>query len=103
MGWVDPFGLAGCSSDAKKLAENIGNKHLFPNHYTHHIVMSNSKDPRMKALRDKMESLGIDINSKNNGIWLPNTLLIDYLVLYLLLIREMEYMVMPINSLFMTN
>ncbi|MDH1696890.1 AHH domain-containing protein [Pseudomonas sp. GD03766] len=37
----------------------------------HHIVMSNSKDARMIALRKKMDEL--DINDKRNGIWLPNT------------------------------
>lgn len=39
----------------------------------HHIVMSNSKDARMIALRKKMDELDIDINDKRNGIWLPNT------------------------------
>ncbi|QKZ02378.1 AHH domain-containing protein [Pseudomonas eucalypticola] len=39
----------------------------------HHIVMSNSKDHRMIALRAQMEDLKIDINDKRNGIWLPNT------------------------------
>ena len=35
--------------------------------------MSNSKDLRMFAERDKMNDLDININDKRNGIWLPNT------------------------------
>lgn len=37
----------------------------------HHVVMSNSKDARMRWLRRRMDRLGIDINQKENGIWLP--------------------------------
>lgn len=37
----------------------------------HHIVMSNSKDSRMAALRNKMTELKIDINAANNGVYLP--------------------------------
>ncbi|WP_168797390.1 AHH domain-containing protein [Lampropedia aestuarii] len=40
-------------------------------HRAHHIVMSNSKDPKMVALRDKMNILGLDINDASNGVWLP--------------------------------
>ncbi|EHK4162601.1 AHH domain-containing protein [Salmonella enterica] len=38
----------------------------------HHIVMSNSTDPRMVALQNKMKTLGIDINTAENGIFLPS-------------------------------
>jgi len=67
--WIDPLGLS-CASDAKKLARSLGkppSKHYRP----HHIVMSNSKDKRMKALRKKMKTLGIGVNDAENGIWLP--------------------------------
>ncbi|HAT1528774.1 TPA: hypothetical protein I8W52_004014 [Morganella morganii] len=35
------------------------------------MVMSNSKDVRMRWLRRKMDNLGIDINDAKNGVWLP--------------------------------
>ncbi|EMK3312837.1 RHS repeat-associated core domain-containing protein [Vibrio vulnificus] len=73
LDWVDPLGLAGCSSDAAKLASNLGPKPFGGGqHDAHHIVMSNSQDPKMKELREKMKELDIDINDKRNGIWLPN-------------------------------
>ncbi|WP_332401198.1 RHS repeat-associated core domain-containing protein [Vibrio metschnikovii] len=71
--WVDPLGLAGCSCDAAKLASNLGPKPVGGGqHDAHHIVMSNSQDPKMKELRDKMVDLDISINDEVNGIWLPN-------------------------------
>jgi RHS repeat-associated protein len=70
---IDPFGLSTCS-DARKLADNLGPKPLGGGQYdAHHIVMSNSTDPKMKDLRKLMDDLNIDINDKRNGIWLPNT------------------------------
>lgn len=68
--WIDPWGWS-CSSDARKLQNELGSA-PGPNHQAHHIVMSNSSDPRMKELRKKMAGLGIDINSAENGVWLPN-------------------------------
>ena len=38
--------------------------------------MSNSKDLRMFAEKNKMNDLDININEKRNGLWLPNTELI---------------------------
>jgi len=71
--WLDPLGLS-CGSDAKKLADSLGSKPVGGGQYdAHHIVMSNSKDVRMTALRKQMKELGIDINNRKNGIWLPNT------------------------------
>ncbi|WP_407363696.1 RHS repeat-associated core domain-containing protein [Pseudomonas luteola] len=71
--WIDPTGLT-CSSDARKLASNLGPRPIGGGQYdAHHIIMSNSRDWRMVALRKKMEDLGIDINYRKNGIWLPNT------------------------------
>nr|WP_225908765.1 AHH domain-containing protein [Pseudomonas lactucae] len=67
--WLDPLGLS-CSSDAKKLAGRLGEAPS-KDYRAHHIVMSNSKDIRMRFLRRRMERLGIDINQKENGIWLP--------------------------------
>ncbi|WP_429620018.1 AHH domain-containing protein [Serratia sp. 2723] len=73
MDSIDPFGLSTCS-DARKLADNLGPKPLGGGqHDAHHIVMSNSTDPKMKDLRKLMDDLNIDINDKRNGIWLPNT------------------------------
>ncbi|WP_424405779.1 AHH domain-containing protein [Pasteurella sp. PK-2025] len=63
--------MVGCSDDAAKIAESLGKRPK--NHEAHHIVMSNSNDWRMKELRDMMDNFNIDINSKNNGIWLPKT------------------------------
>jgi RHS repeat-associated protein len=74
LGWIDPLGLS-CSSDAKALRENmVAAGKVEPNfrNSAHHIVMSNSKDPRMVALQNKMEILGIDINTAENGIFLPS-------------------------------
>ncbi len=69
MVWIDPWGWS-CSSDAAELADNLGRR---PNadYRAHHIVMSNSEDPRMKALRDQMEILGVPLNGSKNGVWLP--------------------------------
>ncbi|TFF07260.1 type IV secretion protein Rhs [Pseudomonas sp. JMN1] len=67
--WMDPLGLS-CSSDAKKLGGRLG-KAPSKDYRAHHIVMSNSKDLRMRWLRRRMDRLGIDINQKENGIWLP--------------------------------
>lgn len=39
----------------------------------HHIVMSNSKDPKMVELRQKMKQLGIDKNASENGVYLPTS------------------------------
>ncbi|CAI2537388.1 Cell wall-associated polypeptide CWBP200 [Serratia ficaria] len=73
IGWIDPLGLS-CGSDAKVLRGNLGPSPVGGGQYdAHHIIMSNSKDLRMIALRDKMKELDIDINDKRNGIWLPNT------------------------------
>jgi len=69
LDWIDPLGLT-CSSDAKKLAKNLG-KAPSKNYRAHHIVMSNSKDSRMRALRSKMKKFKIGINDAENGIWLP--------------------------------
>lgn len=67
--WVDPWGLD-CSSDAEKLAKNLG---AAPgvDHRAHHMVMSNSTDSRMEALRKMMTKFGLDKNAAENGIWLP--------------------------------
>ncbi|WP_442628514.1 RHS repeat-associated core domain-containing protein [Pseudomonas ficuserectae] len=71
-GWVDPFGLS-CTSDARLLRANLGSSPLGGGKFdAHHIVLSNSKDPMMKALREQMEGFKIKINDKRNGIWLPN-------------------------------
>ncbi|MBH2079845.1 MAG: RHS domain-containing protein, partial [Pseudomonadales bacterium] len=73
IGWVDPEGLS-CGTDAKVLRKNLGPSPVGGGQYdAHHIIMSNSKDLRMIALRDKMNDLDININDKRNGIWLPNT------------------------------
>ncbi|MBP2859986.1 AHH domain-containing protein, partial [Dickeya oryzae] len=74
--WVDPFGLAGCGADAKKLRENMEAAGKVAPGYknsAHHIVMSNAKDVRMRWLRRKMDRMGIDINSVDNGIFLPSS------------------------------
>src|SRR5262249_9354690 len=74
--WVDPLGLD-TSSDAEILGSNLTNIARDPRpddrYRAHHIVMSNSTDPRMDALRKQMSTLGIDINTHHNGIWLPET------------------------------
>ncbi len=69
-GWLDPLGLS-CGSDAVKLGKNLGPAPALK-HNPHHIVMSNSTDPNMIKLRNRMKRMGIDINAKENGIWLPN-------------------------------
>ena len=72
--WVDPLGWMSCSTDAAKLARNLGPQPLDGGKYdAHHIVMSNSSDVRMVKLRQKMSDFDIDINNSKNGIWLPNS------------------------------
>ncbi|MDN0021334.1 AHH domain-containing protein [Providencia stuartii] len=58
----------------KKLRENmIKAGKIVPDfqNAAHHIIMPNSKDVRMRWLQRKMKRLGIDINSTENGIFLP--------------------------------
>ncbi|EPN2773745.1 RHS repeat-associated core domain-containing protein, partial [Klebsiella aerogenes] len=74
LGWVDPWGLS-CSSDARALRANMvaaGKSEPSFKNSAHHIVMSNSKDQRMVALQNQMSKLGIDINTAENGIFLPS-------------------------------
>ncbi|HCT5824051.1 TPA: AHH domain-containing protein, partial [Citrobacter sedlakii] len=74
LSWIDPLGLS-CSSDAKVLRENMvvaGKVEPGFKNSAHHIVMSNSTDSRMVALQNKMETLKIDINTAENGIFLPS-------------------------------
>jgi hypothetical protein len=42
----------------------------YPNS-AHHIVMSNSTHPDMKATRKHLKRLGIDIDDASNGVFLP--------------------------------
>ena len=73
--WVDPWGL-NCSSDAQELRKNMNAKNVPEPNYknsAHHIVMSNSTDARMVALREKMNALGIKINDAANGVFLPTS------------------------------
>jgi uncharacterized protein RhaS with RHS repeats len=75
IAWIDPFGL-NTASDAEKLAANMeacGSSRPNSRYRAHHIVMSNSTDPLMDAVRKKMQGFGIDINDAANGIWLPET------------------------------
>ncbi|RWX42975.1 RHS repeat-associated core domain-containing protein, partial [Candidatus Electrothrix aarhusensis] len=72
-GWIDPLGL-NCSSDAAKLRkamEEAGELTPQFKNAAHHIVMSNSKNSRMKKLRDLFKKHGISINDADNGIFLP--------------------------------
>jgi RHS repeat-associated protein len=73
--WADPYGLT-CSSDAAKLRANMVNAGQvepgFPN-AAHHLVMSNSTDPRMIAARAHLQTHGVDINAPENGIFLPRS------------------------------
>ena len=76
VGWVDPFGLAGCSHDAKILRENMeaaGKVAPAYKNSAHHIIMSNSNDVRMRWLRRKIDRMELDINSAENGIFLPTS------------------------------
>lgn len=51
IAWIDELGLL-YTSDAKALRKNLGPGPQGEGQYdAHHIVMSNSKDPRMIALR----------------------------------------------------
>jgi hypothetical protein len=72
---VDVFGLD-CSKDATKLRKNMQEAFINEPNYknsAHHIIMSNSKDLRMVALRDKMTKLGIGKNDAANGAYLPKS------------------------------
>ena len=73
--WIDPWGLS-CGSDAAKLRKNMKSLGKIEPQYknsAHHIVMSNSKNDKMQKLRQKMKSLGIEINSAENGVYLPTS------------------------------
>ncbi|GEM53936.1 RHS repeat-associated core domain-containing protein [Flavobacterium branchiophilum] len=73
--WVDVFGLD-TSSDAAILRSNMIRDGVDVPNYgnsAHHIVMSNSTDANMIALRTKMTNMGIDINNSSNGIFLPSS------------------------------
>jgi RHS repeat-associated protein len=75
FGWVDPLGLT-CSEDAAALRANMEAEGIrtpaFAN-AAHHIVMSNSLDSRMVALRQKMTDLGLHWNEHYNGVFLPRS------------------------------
>jgi RHS repeat-associated protein len=71
--WIDPLGL-NCSSDAKILRNEMkaaGKVEPAFDNAAHHLVMSNSKDSRMKKLRDLFKKHSIPINDAENGIFLP--------------------------------
>ena len=73
--WIDSWGLS-CSSDATALRKNMQKNNVPEPKYknsAHHIVMSNSKDEKMNALRGKMDLLGIGINEAPNGVFLPTS------------------------------
>ena len=73
--WIDVFGLD-CSSDAAKLRKAMQKDGVVEPNYknsAHHIIMSNSKDPKMVELRQKMKQLGIDKNDAVNGAYLPTS------------------------------
>ncbi|WNY83067.1 AHH domain-containing protein [Cronobacter dublinensis] len=74
--WVDPLGLMSCGSDAVLLRQNMIREGIeepsFQN-CAHHIVMSNSSDVRIVALRQKIEDFGLDINGYCNGVFLPTS------------------------------
>ncbi|EKK7687956.1 RHS domain-containing protein, partial [Cronobacter sakazakii] len=74
--WVDPLGLMSCGSDAVLLRQNMIREGIeepsFKNS-AHHIVMSNSTDARMVALRQKIEDFDLDINGSYNGVFLPTS------------------------------
>jgi RHS repeat-associated protein len=74
--WVDPLGLMSCGSDAVLLRQNMVDASIevpsFKNS-AHHIVMSNSSDARMVALRQKMEDFDLNINGHYNGVFLPTS------------------------------
>ena len=75
VGWVDPLGLT-CSSDAKLLRASMEEADVIAPNFknsAHHIVFSNSTDTRMKWLRRRMGRLGVDVNSADNGIYLPTS------------------------------
>ena len=83
MGWVDPFGLAGCSKTLRdnmlKANEKLANKkgvmnrawHKEKGSAAHHIVAG--ADPRAQAARDILKKHNIDINDARNGIFLKHT------------------------------
>ena len=62
--------------DAKKLRSNMIADGIVEPTYAnsaHHIVMSNSTDNLMTALRSQMAKLKIDINDAANGVFLPTS------------------------------
>lgn len=65
--WLDELGL---KSNSEMLGDNLGEP-PGENHDAHHIVMSGSQDHA--DLRERMADHGIDINNKENGIWLPRS------------------------------
>ncbi|CED56792.1 RHS protein [Aliivibrio wodanis] len=74
--WVDPLGLAGCSSDAAKLRKNmLSDGQVEPDYpnSAHHIVMSNSTHPDVIATREHLSKYGVDINDSSNGVFLPTS------------------------------
>ncbi len=74
--WVDPLGLMSCSNDAAILRKNMTEDGMITPGYknsAHHIVMSNSSDPRMVALRAKMDDFDLHFNHSYNGVFLPTS------------------------------
>ncbi|MEI2266125.1 AHH domain-containing protein [Erwinia sp. CGal63] len=74
--WVDPLGWMSCSTDAATLRKNMTEAGMITPGYknaAHHIVMSNSSDPRMVELRLKMDEFDLHFNDFYNGVFLPTS------------------------------
>ncbi|MDG1331777.1 MAG: RHS repeat-associated core domain-containing protein [Crocinitomicaceae bacterium] len=72
---TDPLGLD-TSSDALALNNSMdaaGVPRPDCDHAAHHIVQSNATDVEWEAARKHMTDLGVDINSADNGIFLPRS------------------------------
>ena len=72
MGWVDPFGLAGCGT----LARGDINKNIVggvPEGYAGHHLIGIAEAGKYDVMK-KAAELGYDINRGNNGIALPTTI-----------------------------
>ncbi|EOC1428945.1 hypothetical protein ACI1AD_004202 [Cronobacter dublinensis] len=101
--WVDPLGLMNCGSDAVLLRQNMIREGIeepsFQN-CAHHIVMSNSSDVRMVALRPKIEDFGLDINGYCNGVFYQRLLKL-WLLLEQTCLRTVKSTRKLINKMFM--
>jgi len=75
---IDARDLIVDKSNSQALGENLRNAGDYPpkgyeGYEPHHMVPSNAGGPAMEAVRQRLQSFGINLNDAVNGVWLPTS------------------------------